>query len=59
MYIVRDKDNEEILVEREKYIETKIKTDMIEQSLKDDNLFVDREIYENVAIEDLTDEKNH
>ena len=46
------------MIERAKDIETKIKTYMIEEKMEEeDNLFKDREIYENVAVEDLMNEK--
>ena len=58
MCIVRERKEAQSLKARAKDIETKIKTDMIEEKIQEeDNTFKNREIYENVAVEDLMNEK--
>ena len=59
MYIVRERKEAQSLIERAKDIETKIKTAMIEENMEEEDYsFKNREVYENVAVEDLMNEKN-
>jgi hypothetical protein len=57
MYTVRERKEAQSLIARAKDIDTKIKTDMIEKMEEEDNSLKNMEIYENVAVEDLMDEK--
>ena len=58
IYIVRERKKAQSLIGRAKDMETKIETDMVEDKMEEEeNSFKNRDIYGNVAVEDLTNER--
>jgi len=56
MYVVRHKKKVKSLIERARHIEINIQTDMLEEEMHGENIFLDRNIFENIPVKNLMDE---